>query len=285
MGRVRKYRKIKACDPFAKNRGVDRSGRVYDDPPEIFEEKAKKKMRKLMKFDEAAQDREFQRQALRELRATQPDISSKIEMPTKRERESLKSFSKRVKATTRQLLTEEISKSTSTAKRRKEKMREIKDKKKAKKHGNDSDGDDAIPEFFAREDGVLRPSDLGDVKPEFPQQERIGLWDHAEKPPDNLSYWAAKLKKPKGFRGQEPGAAVLANIHKTNQDSNLNHNNDKSTTKAQPSTQKRTNSSISAFDEEDRKPRIIPGGLRGMMMGNTMGHSAALLESRSLNTL
>ncbi len=62
-------------------------------------------MRKLMKFDEAAQDREFQRQALRELRATQPDISSKIEMPTKRERESLKSFSKRVKATTRQVPT------------------------------------------------------------------------------------------------------------------------------------------------------------------------------------
>ncbi len=160
-------------------------------------------------------------------------------------------------------------------------MREIKDKKKSKKHGNDSDGDDAIPEFFAREDGVLRPSDLGDVKPEFPQQERIGLWDHAEKPPDNLSYWAAKLKKPKGFRGQEPGVAVLANIaannNKTSHDSNLKP--DKST------QQKKTSHSDSAFDEEDRKPRIIPGGLRGMMMGNTMGHSAALLESRSLNTL
>lgn len=28
-----------ACDPFSKNRGVDRSGRIHDDPPEIFEEK------------------------------------------------------------------------------------------------------------------------------------------------------------------------------------------------------------------------------------------------------
>ena len=65
---------------------------------------AKKKMKKLMKFDENTQEREFQRQALRELRDSQPDIESKIQMPTKRERESLKSFHKRVKATTRQVL-------------------------------------------------------------------------------------------------------------------------------------------------------------------------------------
>lgn len=56
-----------------------------------------------MKFDEAAQDRELQRQALRDLRNSEPDIASKIQMPTKRDRESLKSFSKRVKATTRQV--------------------------------------------------------------------------------------------------------------------------------------------------------------------------------------
>jgi hypothetical protein len=231
-----------------------------------------------MKFDEAAQDRELQRQALRDLRNSEPDIASKIQMPTKRERESLKSFSKRVNATTRQLLTEEISKSTSSAKRRKEKMKEIKDKKKSKKNGNDSDGED-IPEFFSREDGVLRPSDRGEVKANFPTQERLGLWDHAEKPPDNLSFWAAKLKKPKGFRGMEPGAGVLANLA-TVINTNTTISNSKSA-----NNKKSNEMDISMFEVEDRKPRIIPGGLRGMMMGNTTGHSTTLLEARSMNTL
>lgn len=29
---------LTACDPFAKNYGVDKSGKTFDDPPEIFEE-------------------------------------------------------------------------------------------------------------------------------------------------------------------------------------------------------------------------------------------------------
>lgn len=173
-------------------------------------------------------------------------------------------------------------------------MREIKDKKKSKKNGGDSDAEE-IPEFFSREDGVLRPSDLGEVKPDFPRQERIGLWDHAEKPPDNLSYWASKLKKPKGFRGAEPGAAILAAAHSQPAPSAPSTateavSKDKSNRKRKAEEGDRQRSHGADDDEDmfsnmERKPRIIPGGLRGMMMGNTTGHGNALLEARSLNSL
>lgn len=174
-------------------------------------------------------------------------------------------------------------------------MREIKDKKKTKKNGGDSDGEE-IPEFFSREDGVLRPSDLGEVKSDFPRHEQIGLWDHAEKPPDNLSYWASKLKKPKGFRGAEPGVAVLAAAHSQPAPSAHSTTSDAVSTD-KPNRKRKANEgdhsrSHGAEDDGDdmfsnmeRKPRIIPGGLRGMMMGNTTGHGTALLEARSLSAL
>lgn len=52
-------------------------------------------------------------------------------------------------------------------------------------------------EFLSREDGHIRPSDRGDVQPEFPAEEKPqGLWDFATKPPE-LQKWASQLKKPK----------------------------------------------------------------------------------------
>lgn len=51
-------------------------------------------------------------------------------------------------------------------------------------------------EFLSREDGYIRPSDRGDVQPEFPPEEPHGLWDFVTKPPE-LTKWASQLKKPK----------------------------------------------------------------------------------------
>lgn len=55
-------------------------------------------------------------------------------------------------------------KSTATAKRRKEEMKEI------KKNRKDSDGKE-IPKFLVREFGV-RPPDRGEVKTDFPTASR-----------------------------------------------------------------------------------------------------------------
>ena len=38
MGRVRKYKKFKACDPFSK-RGKAEVDIIHDEPPEIHEDK------------------------------------------------------------------------------------------------------------------------------------------------------------------------------------------------------------------------------------------------------
>jgi hypothetical protein len=41
MGRVRRYKKFKACDPFSK-RKITEVDNVHDEPPNLFEERIRK---------------------------------------------------------------------------------------------------------------------------------------------------------------------------------------------------------------------------------------------------
>lgn len=42
MGRVRRYKKFKACDPFSKKSSAP-IDTVHDEPPEMFEQRSKRK--------------------------------------------------------------------------------------------------------------------------------------------------------------------------------------------------------------------------------------------------
>jgi len=42
MGRVRRYKKFKACDPFSKKSSAP-IDTVHDEPPEMFEQRTKRK--------------------------------------------------------------------------------------------------------------------------------------------------------------------------------------------------------------------------------------------------
>lgn len=46
MGRVKRYKKIKACDPFSKKKVIDPKAMTHDESPEEFEIRQKKKRMK-----------------------------------------------------------------------------------------------------------------------------------------------------------------------------------------------------------------------------------------------
>lgn len=184
MGRVRRYHKIKAIDPFSKSRGVDiyggkKSSVQYDEPPELFEERKDQKKRKIRSWD-VEEDREIlmQREALRSLRKEGKAVEllpsgnkkggnkssdtavKKIE--GKKEDESMKDFKARVRQETRITLRDELQSITKTAKKRKLRLKERKMKNKGGNSNNGNDDDDDIMdnidarEFNQSESGKLR---------------------------------------------------------------------------------------------------------------------------------
>ncbi len=71
MGRVRRYKKYKACDPFAKRGGKKDDGvDVHDEPPDLHEEKSRETKRKRERDwgDEGKRELSLQREAFRDLR-------------------------------------------------------------------------------------------------------------------------------------------------------------------------------------------------------------------------
>ena len=173
MGRVRRYKKIKSCDTFAKKKssGTSEVG-PYDEPPSMFRERRKKaeKLRTKGMDGEDLEELMLQREALRELsqkRELGVDTSGKRkqkQLEGKKEGESMKAFKRRIRQETRKTLYEELSKTSATSLKRKEKAKERKKKKKELKERNKSGGnkdhEDSL-EFHQAEDGRIRPSDRG----------------------------------------------------------------------------------------------------------------------------
>lgn len=188
MGRVKRYKKIKACDPFAKRGAIDsKGGSSYDQPPDLFEQKKREKRKKERSMDND-DDREIlmQREALRAIRLTKTHVKGTDKVEGKKVDETMKEFKDRVRDQTKVTLIEELSKLTSTAKKRKERLKERKVKRKLKKSSksnNGSDGNsDEETEFFEAANGRLRPSDLGGASSFKGIDTRFG--DRNDRPPE-----------------------------------------------------------------------------------------------------
>jgi len=155
---VKRYKKIKSCDPFSK---VKKSEDVnHDEPPEIFEEKAhKRKIRQSGNWEDSVdRDSFIQRDGLRYLKKEDPskEVQKKKEQKVqpKQENESMRDFKLRMRQQTRVIMNEELQKLTASSKRRKGKMiertKKRKEKKAAKLLGHDNfKSDYASPESFA----------------------------------------------------------------------------------------------------------------------------------------
>ena len=104
MGRVRRYKKIKSIDPFAKRGSNNTKGLgTYDEPPDVFEEKQRDRKRKERVWDNL-DDQEIllQREALRVLRiekSLQPK-KSESQIEGKKNDESMKDFKRRIREET-----------------------------------------------------------------------------------------------------------------------------------------------------------------------------------------
>ena len=143
MGRVRRYKKIKSCDPFAKKKARNGSTEVskHDEPPAMFVERRNKaeNMKTKGLTGEDLDELMLQREALRELaqkREHGQDASGKRKqkrLEGKKEGESMKAFKKRIRQETRRTLHEELSNISSTSLKRKEKLKERKQKRKEMK--------------------------------------------------------------------------------------------------------------------------------------------------------
>ena len=199
MGRVRKYKKFKACDPFNKQ-AVKKVDEGHDQPPEIFEEQTRKAANKLMKRWESSNsiERMLQHDAARFLKheeAAPKTEKNKIE--GKKEEESMKEFKTRIRNETRKSLMNEKKSKSSTALKNKKYLND----KKLKKKGIvriDMDENTIEDGFSCREDGLLRSSDLGGSD-EFAKPEQIKFGERMEAPPDFRQVGALKMKSANGI--------------------------------------------------------------------------------------
>lgn len=190
MGRVSRYKKVKAVDPTSHRGRNDPKASLYDEPPDLFEKRREAKKRKERSWDnEEDRDRLLQQEALRALRlAGQSGMNVKRKQPdAKRPGESMKEFKSRIRQETRITLKEELKAMSSSVKKRKERLKERKQRLKQKKKGNmNEDGDlkdseDAL-EFHQSADGRLRASDLGGPS-SFPTSDNVRFGEQIAAPP------------------------------------------------------------------------------------------------------
>eukprot|EP01038_Epipyxis_sp_PR26KG_P011487 gene11487-15386_t len=215
MGRVRRYKKFKACDPFSKNHGKkDVVDDNHDEPPDSFEQRALKKQKLRESWNtEEKQELLLQREALRSLKTTDEKKIKKIE--PKGVNESLRDFKKRIREETRQTLNEELGKLSTTAIKRKEKLKERNKAKKLKKknpnHAEESFDEEVVEfnlskshrlqnaEYDSEDDDRQanlhkRSLNYGKASSSFPGLEAVPFGETASRPPD-LKQFTNKFTK------------------------------------------------------------------------------------------
>lgn len=168
MGRVRRYKKVKACDlggNRSKVKPASTSSSSHNEPPSLFEDRARKAEQRRMKGADSEEDRKeimLQREALRQIaQSKETKLSKDHALEGRKEDESMKAFKTRIRNETKKTLYEELSGRSSTSQRRKEKLKQLRTKKKEKKRESKKvDGNDNL-EFFSASDGRVRSSDRG----------------------------------------------------------------------------------------------------------------------------
>lgn len=211
MGRVKRYKKFKACDPFSKQFNRREIDNVHDEPPNIFDDKLERieKKAKRLENNEMYQMRKFVHLTDKTATSSVSSIKEEIKkIEGKREDESMKTFKKRLRQETRETLRDEIKGLTSTAQKKKLRLKERKQQRKAKPEHLDSNGkrsredqdDDATldREFGASETGMLRASDMDDAKMTFDatDADEVKFGERVEAPPDlRFTFKMAGAKK------------------------------------------------------------------------------------------
>ncbi len=200
MGRVRRYKKIKAIDPFSKARpkAVDT---IHDEPPEIFEEASRKaELRLLRRFEDVnSVERMLQREAKRQLQleSSENSFSKKPSLEGRKEDESMKEFKARIREDTRAALRNGVRKITATAKKKKEYLTDRKYKKKGMTRINLNE--ELIEEgFSSRDDGLLRSSDVGGAD-EFDAPEKVAFGERMDRPPEFANVAPLRLKQGNSY--------------------------------------------------------------------------------------
>eukprot|EP01039_Chlorochromonas_danica_P000894 gene895-975_t len=196
MGRVRRYKAIKACDPFSKKKTKNTFDTSHDDPPELFEKKRRKKQRllsKRIKRMEEMDPTELDEQALlKELESQKPKPSKAApSIESQRKGETLQAFQKRVREETRKALLEEIPKLRKSAIRRKEKMKEKKVKKRAKEEQRRND---ALPDEHFIPRRIDSSLDHHEPSSSSSSSSAVAFGERVTEPP-KLQDYVATLKK------------------------------------------------------------------------------------------
>ena len=205
MGRVRRYKKFKACDPFSKQSRstVSANEMNHDQPPEIHDDAVRKaNQKRIAKFqDEDHFEKMMQREAMRAISAEEhkkPSEKMKSKLEGRKDGETLKQFKQRIRQTTRLALRDELRNLTSTGKKKKEYLIT----KKYKKKGIDRfDINEEIIEegFSSRDDGALRQSDLGG-EDGFQQAEVLKFGERMDMPPEFKGIDPLKRKNADGTK-------------------------------------------------------------------------------------
>lgn len=168
MGRVGRYKKVKACDPFAKRRPEKKLRRAYDLPPDEDQTGPLKTGHALRR-----QERRWAREALGDvsyeslLSDSGKAPAAKVTIDPRRANETQKGFERRLKDDSMQLLKDHADKHSSTKAKRKAylKGKEAK-KKEAKKAPASREDDEAIPGFALR-GTAPRFGERADAPPDF----------------------------------------------------------------------------------------------------------------------
>lgn len=221
MGRVSRYKKIKACDPFAKKRNISTIDIHHDDPPEEFQSRGmylyylnalfdymnafyivhrRDKSTKSLSLDEMSdlqKEKVYQKEALKELNK-QKNLTSNIrsKLEEKKDSETMKDFQMRIRQQTRLTLFEHNKKLSSTAIRRKEQLKKRKLMKKAKKNSSQSEFDETDEDrSYQYKINNVEQRKLHEVAPAPPDLSQFQLKKKNQNEYDNMT--ASTIKKNK----------------------------------------------------------------------------------------
>ena len=213
MGRVKRYKKFKACDPFSKQFNRREIDNVHDEPPNIFDDKTERIVKKAKRKENNSmlQIRKFAKLTDHTAVSSVTSIKDEIKkIEGKREDETMKTFKKRLRQETRETLRDEIIGLTATAQKKKLRLKERKQQRKkgkvpehldsnGKKSREDRDDDETLDrEFGASETGQLRASDMDGAKMTFDatDADEVKFGERVEAPPDlRFSFKMAGAKK------------------------------------------------------------------------------------------
>jgi hypothetical protein len=255
MGRLKRYKKIKSFDPFAKKSkaALPVVGKVtkYELSPDEIENKRKKRDKKARGLDLNNEDdleKFYQQEALKDLEMAKnaESIEKKLKkIEDKRDDETQREFKMRLRQETRETLRDEFKKSSSTAMKRKERLKIRKMKRDGKRvnskrsgggDGDDDDDDnevdpnedfDAIERDFLRNKAEIRELEAAALSIKGTKAENLarshpflGSTDNNVTAPPDLTLFKIKMKgAPKtidlktAVGGQEDGNNNSSNLY------------------------------------------------------------------------